>query len=164
MNTFAPAECGHVVQLIMPHDQNGAAHNSDVVSMKNYQHATFIVQIGAASRAAGVIKVESCSALGGGGTNTAIPFAAYKCETAYGSANDDVLGAKVAVAAATGIIPPAGTTGVFYVIELDSTEVLAGHVGFRLAIADPAAGSIGGAVAILSGSRFASPQTVTAVD
>jgi len=164
MSGFNIAENGHVVQLVIPHDLNGGDHHSDVVNMEGYAHCTMLVQIGAASRAAGVITVESCSALGGGGTNTKIDFTAYKCETAYGSANDDVLGAKVAVDDTTGIVPPAGTTGIFYVIELESSQLVSGHVGFRLDIVDPAAEQFTSAVAILSGSRYGSPQSPTTVD
>jgi hypothetical protein len=164
MSGFNIAERGHVVTALMPHDLQGHDTHSDVINMEAYSHCTFIVSIGAASRAAGVITVESCSALGGGGTNTKIDFTAYKCETAYGSANDDVLGAAVAIDDTTGIVPPAATTGVFYVIELEATQLIAGHVGFRLDMVDPAAGCIGGAIAILSGSRYESPQSPTAVD
>lgn len=164
MNGFNVAENGHVVQLIIPHDLNGADHHSDVFSMENYGHASIIIQIGAASRAAGVITVESCSALGGGGTNTKIDFNAYKCETAYGSAADDVLGAKVAVDDTTGIVPPAASTGIFYVIELEASQLVDGDVGFRLDIVDPAAASIISAVAILSGARYGGPQSPTVVD
>jgi hypothetical protein len=164
MSGFYVANNGHVVTLVMPHDLNGGDHHSDVVNMEGYSHCTMIVNIGAASRAAGVITVESCSALGGGGTNTKIDYDCYKCETAFGSANDDVLGAKVAVDDTTGIVPPAATTGIFYVIELESTQLLAGHVGFRLDIVDPGAGSIISAIAILSGSRYGMAQSPTAVD
>lgn len=164
MSGFFVANEGHVVQLIMPHDLNGGDHHSDVVDMDRYSHCTMIISIGAASRAAGVITVESCSALGGGGTNTKIDFIAYKCETAFGSANDDVLGAKVAVDDTTGIVPPAGTTGIFYVIELESSQLVTGHVGFRLDIVDPGAASIISAVAILSGARFARAESATVVD
>jgi hypothetical protein len=164
MSGFNIAEKGHVVTAIMPHDLQGHATHSDVINMEAYSHLTFIVSLGAASRAAGVITVESCSALGGGGTNTKIDFSCYKCETAFGSADDDVLGARVAIDDNTGIVPPIATTGIFYVIELESSQLISGHVGFRLDMADPAAECFGGAIAILSGSRFAQPQSVTAVD
>jgi hypothetical protein len=108
--------------------------------------------------------VESCSALGGGGTNTKIDYTAYKCETAFGTANDDVLGAAVAIDDTTGIVPPIASTGIFYVIELEATQLIAGHVGFRLDIVSAGAASIGSAVAILSGARYESPQSPTAVD
>jgi hypothetical protein len=170
MSVINVAEQGHVVTLVMPHDAQGHATNSDVLNMEGYEHCTMIVSIGAASRAAGVITVQSCSALGGGGTNTAIDYTAYKCETAYGSANDDVLGAAVAVDDVTGIVPPVASTGIFYVIELTSGQLLTHattavrHVGFRLCVADPAAESFISAIAILSGSRYAKPGSPTVVD
>lgn len=163
MSGFNIAEEGHVVSYY-PRDINGGAINTDVINMEGYSHLTFIVPIGVASRAAGVITIQSCSALGGGGTNTAIDFTAYKCETASGSANDDVLGSKTACTAAVGIVPPAASTGIFYVIELESSQLLAGHVGFRCAIANPAAASILGIIGIASGARYGKSSGTTAVD
>lgn len=164
MSGFNVAEKGHVVNLIYPQDLDGGATTSDVVNMEAYSHMTIIVQIGSQSKAAGVITVESCSVLGGGGTNTKIDYSAYKCETQFGAANDDVLGARVAIDDTTGIVPPINSTGIFYVIELESSQLIANHVGFRLCVASAGAASIGSAVAILSGSRYAAPQSPTAVD
>ena len=164
MSGFNIAEQGHVVPLIYPQDLDGGDTHSDVFSMENYSHATIIISIGAQSRAAGVITVESCSALGGGGTNTKIDYTAYKCETIAGAANDDVLGAAVAVDDTTGIVPPVASTGIFYVIELEATQLLTGHIGFRLDIVSAGAASIGCAIAVLSGSRYAGPQSPTIVD
>ena len=161
---FNIAEMGHVVPLIYPQDLDGGDTHSDVFSMEGYAHASIIISIGAQSKAAGVITIESCSALGGGGTNTKIDYTAYKCETQAGAANDDVLGAAVAIDDTTGIVPPANSTGIFYVIELEASQLLAGHVGFRLCVASAGAASIGCAIAVLSGARYAGPQSPTVVD
>jgi hypothetical protein len=42
-----------------------------------------------------------------------------------------------------------------YVIELNDTQLVSGDIGFRMCIADPGAASVGSAVAILSGARYA---------
>jgi len=57
---FFIAEDGHYCPLIIPHDQNGNAHSSTVIRMGKYNHADIFIFIGAATRAAGVITLESC--------------------------------------------------------------------------------------------------------
>jgi hypothetical protein len=162
MSGFNIAEEGHVVPYY-PRNITGGAITTSVINMEAYSHLSFIVNIGVASRAAAVITIESCSALGGGGTNTAIDFTVYKGETIAGATNWDVLGAAVAVDDVTGVIPPAVSTGIFYVIELESTQLVANHVGFRLCIANAGDAQITGIVGILSGARYKYPQSVTAV-
>jgi hypothetical protein len=49
-----------------------------------------------------------------------------------------------------------------YVIELDAEELPQGYVGFRLAIADPAAACVQSAIAILTGPRYADLNTTEA--
>lgn len=158
---FSVPQDGHTVQLITPHDLNGAAHSSLVCRMKNYRHASILVSIGTAPRAAGVITVESCDDMTPT-THTEIAFKYYKCETAFEAANSDVLSA-IQTGATTGIVPAAGTpNGVMYVIELDSDQLTEGHIGFRISIADPGAASVISAVAILSGG-LATDQSPTVI-
>ena len=42
-----------------------------------------------------------------------------------------------------------------YVIEITASMLVADDIGFRLAIADPGAASVGSAIAILTGARYA---------
>ena len=155
------SEDGHIVPLFLPADQNGAIHSSLVVAMKEYSHASILIYIGAASRAAGIITLESCDDATPT-TSTEIVFNYYESVIAFGSANTDVLSVKK-TAAVTGIVPPAGTTGVMYVIELDAIELTPGHIGFRISIADPGAASIIFGAAILSGAKHKGPASVTAL-
>lgn len=152
---------GHIVSLIIPKDVNIGAINTPVVRMGKYNHASCIISYGVASRAAGVITVESCSDMAST-VHTPITFQYYQCITAFGSANDDVLSAvQTVTVAATGLIPAAAVTGCFYVIELEGEHLTAGHIGFRLAFAAAGAASIASAICILSGSRYAMDQSPT---
>ena len=157
---------GHIVQAINVHDFNAHDTNGFIISMENYNHLTFVVSIGATSFAAAVITVESCSNLAAYNVNpttaTAIPFS-YQAVTADTiTTGNDVFSARTAVAvAATGIVPVA-TANVMYVIDLDSSQLISGHVGFRIDIVNPAGGCLASVIAILSGSRYASEQSASA--
>ena len=165
MSGFNIAEEGHLGFLTLNAlDLNTAGHAGTVINMENYSHISYIVRMAATVRAASVITVESCSAMGGGGTNTAIPFAYYCTAIANTSALGDVLGAKVAVTtAATGVVPATGTDNIMFVIELEANQLLSGHVGFRLVIADPGQAALGDVLFIQSGARYKSPSSVTTI-
>jgi len=155
---FYTAEDGHYVPLIIPHEQNAAAHASSVIRMKHYNHADIFIFIGVATRAAGVITLESCDNMTPT-THTELAFNYYVSTAVFGSASDDIWMPVTKLTATTGIVPgavgpAAATTGVTYLIPLDADRLTSGHIGFRLSIADPGAASIGCAWAILSGSRY----------
>jgi len=156
---FYTAEDGHYSPLIIPHDQNGGAHASTVIRMGKYDHADIFVFIGVATRAAGVITLESCDDMTPT-VHTELAFSYYVSTAVFGAASDDIWMARTDLTATTGIVPgavgpAAATTGVTYLIPLESSMLTPGHIGFRLNIADPGAASIGCAWAILSGARYA---------
>lgn len=166
MSGFNIAEQGHAAFLTLgAFDINTAGLTSAVIGMKAYSHIAFIVRMEATVRAASVVTIESCSAMGGGGTNTAITFSYYKTAIASTSALGDVLGAKTEVTvAATGIVPVAGgADNIMFDIELESSQLVSGHVGFRIVIADPAAAALATVLCIQSGARYASPQSATVI-
>ena len=166
MSGFNIAEEGHLGFLTLTaYDLNTAGMAGTVINMENYSHIAYIIRMGATVRAASVVTVESCSAMGGGGTNTAIAFAYYCTAIASTTALGDVLGAKTAVTvAATGIIPAAGgADNIMFVIELEASQLLSGHVGFRLVIADPGAAAAADILFIQSGARYKSPSSVTTI-
>ena len=154
MQGYNIAEMGHVVNILPPVDVNGGK-NSDVFSMKNYGHATIILQIGV-SAAVPVVTVEECDDFVPTNT-TAIAFNVYKEETAAG----DTLGARVANAAAG--LTPSLNNDIFYVIEVDARELTDGRDTLRLVLADPSGSCIASAVAILSGSRYGNTESPTAI-
>jgi hypothetical protein len=158
---FVLAEEGHLVQLWEPANHT-AAENTLVVRMENYNHLTAIISYGATPAADGVITVESCNNMTPS-VHTPITFAYYKCIIDFETALGDVLGARTEVTvAATGLIPTVAAN-TMYVIELDADQLISGHIGFRFCQANPTGDSIMSAVAILSGARYASPQSPTAI-
>lgn len=148
-------EC-HVVNILPPVDITGGA-TSDVFSMKNYGHASIIVQIGVSAAAFTALFVEKCDDFVPT-THTDIAFYVYKEETAAG----DTLGARTACTAAAGLVPSANDN-IMYVIELDAAELGDGTDKLRLEITNGVNSVIASAVAILSGSRYAGDQSATAI-
>jgi hypothetical protein len=152
---------GHLVQLFEPADHTGA-ENSLVFRMKEYNHATVIISYGATPAVDGVITVESCSDMTPSST-TAIPITYYKCILDFEGALGDVLGTATSPAlAATGMIPTA-TANTMYVIELEASQLIQGHVGFRVCQANPTGASIMSGIAILSGPRYGQNQSRTVI-
>ena len=155
MQGFSVAEQGHVVNIIPPVDITGGV-NGDRFSMKNYAHATIIIQVGVSAAAWTAIILRECDAASGGNA-TDIGFNVYKEETAAG----DTLGAKVAAAAAG--VTPAAADSIFYVIELDARELSDGFEWVELALTNGVNSVIASAVAILSGSRYGNAESPTAI-
>ena len=156
---FVLGEEGHLVQLWEPADHT-AAESTLVVSMENYSHLTAIISYGATPRADGLILVESCDDMTPT-THTEIVFDYYECILDFEGALGDVMSERKS-AEVTGMIPTA-TDNTMYIIELDDSQLTSGHVGFRFRQADPTGASIMSAVAILSGARYASPQSATVI-
>ena len=154
---FNAVEEGQIVTLYYPLDIDGlaAAKSPVIVLMKNYSHATIIYSIGVNPLAAGVVTIESVDDTTPT-TSTQIMFPYYRYETSQILANADVPGDLTwTTTAAAGLIPVAVGVPAMYVIELDAELLVQGDIGFRMCIADPAAASVGSAVAILSGARYA---------
>lgn len=148
-------EC-HVVNILPPQDVSGAV-SSDVFSMKNYSHATIIVQAGSTNADAGNVTIEECDDFTP--TNdTAIDFSYYAETTAAG----DTLGARTAAAAATGIDVSANDN-ITYVIEIDADQLSDGYPNLILKWSACGGATIASAVAILSGARYGGDQSATAI-
>lgn len=152
---FYTAQDGHIVNILPPVDITGGKF-SDVFSMKDFAHATIVIQVGVSAAAWTKIIVNACDDFVP--TNrTAIPFTLYAQETAAG----DVLAAKQAVAAAG--YTPSANDSIFYVIEIDAAELPAGKPNLELSLTNGANSVIASAIAILSGSRYAGDQNATAI-
>ena len=150
----------HVVNLIPPVNVAGGL-TSKVFNMKNWEHASILIQLGVQSAALKTISLQS-SDNGSPANTTPIPFNLHKCETAYSAANGDVLGPRVAVPN-TGFTP-SGTSGIMYVIELDASTLPAGQDYVQVVLTDnsPAASSVLASLqVILSGGRFEHDQSET---
>lgn len=149
------AQEGHIVNILPPQDVD-TGKTSDVFSMKNHSHATIIVQCGSTNADAGNITLLACDDFVP--TNTsALAFSYYKEETA----NGDTLSAKQA--ATTAGIDVSANDSIFYVIEIDASELPAGYPNLQLAWSDPGGATFGSAVAILTGARYGGDQNATAI-
>lgn len=155
MRGFNIAEQGHIVQITAPVDVTGGA-TGQCFGMAKYHHASIIVAIGASAAAFTAIIVKQCTASDGTGA-TAIPFSIYKQETA--GASHDVLGARTAVAAAG--YAPSANDAIFYVIELDASELADGSPWVQVVLTNGTNSVIAGIFAVLSGPRYANTQAPT---
>ena len=153
---FNVAEQGHVVNLIPPVDITGGK-KGDVFSMREHSHVSIIIQIGVSAAAPLKIIVNECTDFAAAGA-TDIAHSIYKEETAAG----DTLAGKTAAAAAGET--PSANNNIMYVIELDAAELSDASQFVELSITCASGNSvIASAVAILSGSRYAKPQSATQI-
>jgi len=152
---FLPAEMGHIVNILPPIDITGGV-TGDVFSMRDYAHATIIVQVGVSAAAFTKIIVNECTSFAAAGA-TAIAHSIYKEETSLG----DTLGARTAVAAAG--TTPSANDNIFYVIELDASELSDGSPYVQLSLTNGANSVIASAIVILSGARYAEDQSATEI-
>jgi hypothetical protein len=150
------AEQGHFVNILPPVDVTGGK-TAQAFSLKNHAHASILIQIGVSAAAFTKILLNQCTD-NTGANPVAIPFSIYKQETA--GASNDVLGSRTAVLAAG--YTPSANDGIFYVIELDASELGDGTPYVQLQFTNGANSVIASAVAILSGDRFAGDQNQTA--
>jgi hypothetical protein len=155
MKGFVLAEAGHVVQILPPQNISGGK-TGQAFSMKTYQHASILVMIGAQAAAFTKILVNQCTDAAGSNA-AAIPFALYAQETA----DADVLGARQQITAAGKT--PSGNADIFYVIELDGSELSDGFPYVQVELTNGANADYGTIVAVLSGARFAEAQSPTAI-
>lgn len=161
MKGIVTAEQEHIVNILPPVDITGGKV-SQAFSMAKHGHATIILQIGVSAAAPTKIFVDQGTATAAVGTAIAgaahIPFSIYTQETA--GADQDVLSARTAVTVAG--YTPAATDGIFYVIELDASELTDGNPWVQLNVTNGVNSVIASAVAILSGERYAGSQSATA--
>lgn len=174
MNGFNVSEAGHPILIIAPQNGTGGVLHSQGFSMANYKHASILIGFGAQAGQGTIIELFAAAATAAAGTpatgRQALPFNLYKQETS-GLAND-VLSA-ITNQPSSGY-QPSGNANIFYVIEIDANELEAS--GFGGALAD----SLGQAAylqldvnvsgeadfvcafVVLSGSRYAESQSLTA--
>ena len=148
------AEEFHVVNILPPQSATTAL-DADVFNMKNYAHATIIVQFGTTNADAGNITVEECTAADGTGATALTELFVYAETTAAG----DTLGARTDDPS----IDVSANDNVMYVIEIDASELTAGYNYIQVAYSVPGGATLISAVAILSGARYAKDQSATAL-
>lgn len=155
MKGIVISEQGHIVNILPPIDVTGGK-TAQAFSMKKHGHASILLQIGVSAAAFTKILVNQCTDASGSNP-VAIAFNIYKQETA--GASNDLLGARTAVAAAG--YTPSASDGIFYVIELDASELADGSPYVQLQLTNGSNSVIASAVAILSGARYAGDQSIS---
>ena len=148
------AEQFHVMVPGAPIDINGAGLTSDIWNMKNYAHASIVVALGVTG-AATTVTVEECDDTTPS-NSTAIGFSYYPEVTAGG----DVTEAKTVVG--VGGFACSTNDGVYYVIEIDASQLTDGYPYLRVVNSDPSAATLVAQVVILSGPRYAQEVSATA--
>ena len=155
---FYTAQEGHVVNVLPPVDCTGGKLGQ-CFKMAKHGHASIILQFGVTAAAPTKVTLNACSDAAGDNPQ-AIGFDLFKQETA--GANQDVLSTRTPIGAAG--FQPSNNDNIFYVLEVDADSLPAGLPYVQLDITNGVNSAIASAVAILSGSRFASEssETVTA--
>jgi len=148
------AEQFHVVNLYPPVSVSTGATETEIFFMGNYGHASIIVQFGATDSDAGNLTIEECDDFSGS-NDTAISFDYWAETTALG----DTLAAKVNAAS----INVSANDNIFYVIEIDASQLTADYPYLQLKWSSPGGATVISAVAILSGSRYAEESSATAI-
>jgi hypothetical protein len=161
MNGIAISEVGHVVNILPPSDITSGTTSAlvELFSMKNWAHATVIVQFGTTAAAATALTINECEDAAATGPH-ALPCHIQACGVAFNAANGDVI-AAMALDADGIIASPGGTDNTFYVIEIDSTMLRASHPWIQVLITAPANAILCSAVAILTGGRYEGAASVT---
>jgi hypothetical protein len=163
MPKFNIAEEGHVVPLFYPVNVAGGA-TSECFSMREWEHVSIIICYGATADATTSITVKECTSKAGGGT--LIAYDVYKCETTGAAANCDVLGVRVPAATVTTAgINPADTDNIFYVIEIDASQLSDGYEWLEVILLNAAANAnLATGFAIFSGARYGGSASRTVLD
>ena len=135
---------------------SGATVYSDVVNMKNYGKAVFVVITGAGATGTSTFTVQACDDTVPS-TTSAVPFTYRNYD------NSDVPGSVTAVAA-TGFTSTAGANRI-HVIEVDAEALLASGYGYvRLKAAEVADDPVlGGILVILCDPRSTENVDATAL-
>lgn len=149
---FNVTEQGHVVQGLAPVDIGGAAKSSDYFNMKHYKHASILIFKGAGSAATVTLYEAADSA---GCTEATMAFNYASEATAAG----DTLGALTAATTA-GFALGTGS-GVFYTIELDSSDLTDGYPYLCVKISSATASLV--CVGIVLSGGVGQDTTVTAI-
>lgn len=149
------AEEAHVAIGKYPISMNGIAA-LDAVDMSNYSRLQAIIALGATNGGAITFTVEAAEDNAATGAD-AIPFAVYKEETA----NMDVLGARVACTVSGFAAVNDSITNHFYIIDVDAAALPAGHNWVNVKASGATTTTPGCAVYVLSGARYAGPESPT---
>ena len=157
MKGFNIAEEAHVVAGLYPIAVSGLT-TMDAVNMEGYSHFTAIITTGAANGAD--ITVTAYNASDASATSAAvIPFSYYQETTA----STDVLGARVLNSTTALTFDNSATANLMAVIEIDASELTDGLNWVNLTLSGGVSTTPFSIVYILSGARYAGPESPTVI-
>jgi hypothetical protein len=159
---FYAAMDGHVVNILPPQSASGGV-TSTPFELEQHAHASIIIQIGAqAAQMTELLVYAGTSAAMS--TKEAIPFNLFKQETS--GATNDVLANNTTTN--NGLFPitsagyqPSANANIFYIIEIDAASLPQGYPYVEIQLTNGANVDYVSAVAILSGGRNTSDQSLT---
>ena len=137
------------------------ANLTDIVSLKNYRYATFIILLGVSANNNTAVSVVAGETVGGTVTTT-VPFKYRKCVAG------DTFGDLTDVAAGSTIALTASKANEMLIIEVDAQAVEGAHPGYDCIGLKTAAGTatatiLGACAIIMSGARYADAAQPSAI-
>lgn len=139
-----------IVPVSTPKNYTGAAATTEWVSLKDWQHVTFLIYSGAWAAGTAAVTLNQGTAVAGTGT-TSLPFA-YQ----YTATTPALV--KTAVASDTFNVAAAST---LHVVEVDASELTEGYDCVNMAIASPGSNAdFYAVIAIMSKPRYPAQTAV----
>lgn len=163
---FWVAQDGHLA-LVIPPASYAAAVTSKRFNLALFNHASIILQFGAAGGPTGAITVKAFAAVTGG-SGVALAYRLVKFEQSSApfdvATNNPLTNNSIFNETAAGYTPSADAADAMYIIEIDSADLLVAANGTYVEV-EIAVGSLGttaqliSGVAVLSGGRNTSDQS-----
>jgi len=157
MKGFNIAEEAHVAVGLYPISANGLT-TLDAVNMEGYSHLSAIITTGAANGADVVVTAYNAS--DASATSAAvIPFSYYQETTA----STDVLGVRVLNSTTALTFDNSATANLMAVVEIDASELTDGLNWVNLTLSGAATTTPVSVVYVLSGARYAGPESPSVI-
>jgi hypothetical protein len=157
MKGFNIAEQGHVAVGSYPISANGVT-TLDAINMEGYSHLSAIITTGATNGGAITVTAYNSTDAAAGGA-AAIAFN-YYLET---TASTDVLGSRVLSSTTALAFTNDSISNQMAVIELDASELTDGKNWFNLTLSGATTTTPISVVYVLSGARYAGPESPTVI-
>jgi hypothetical protein len=157
MKGFNIAEQGHVAIGQYPISMNGLS-TLDAINMEGYAHLSIIIVTGAANGTS-VVFTAYASTDAAATSAEIIPFNYYQETTA----STDVLGARTLNSTTALTFTNATVANQMAVIEIDASELPDGHNWVNITESAATTTTPGCVVYVLSGARYAGPESATVI-
>lgn len=157
MKGFVIAEQGHVAVGSYPISANGVS-TLEAINMEGYGHLSAIITTGATNGSD--IVVTAYNATDASATSADLIAFNYYQET---TASTDVLGARVLNSTTALTFGNSSISNQMAVIEIDASELADGHNWVNLTLNGATTTTPISVIYVLSGARYASPESATVI-